>query len=217
MNVRPKGKLGALLLLAVSAAPAYAADAQWYGTVHAGRNRVDSWPLTVHTGTTQTPGQLLLDDGTHAGFAVGSQHRSARFELEIQHGRLGIRGGKLGTATQVASAKGRYDTVMVNGYGTLELGESFQAYAGLGAGYARVSLPEVWLTATCQCIPKVTDRGGVYQARVGAELVLSPKHYLDLQYTRLHLPSLATDNAPRTVHYGGRSFGVIELGYRFVF
>jgi opacity protein-like surface antigen len=145
----------------------------------------------------------------------GRQTENARFEVEYQHGRFSLNSVELGGQTQAASGKGHYDALTFNAYRTLALADRWTAFAGLGLGWGKASLPGANMGA-CNCFPSASKTGFAYQARLGAEYEVAPTHLIFAQASWLRLPRLSAGSAPG-VSYSRQAVTSLNVGYRKTF
>jgi len=213
---------GTLGIAAAAAAQAALADhgappANYLG-IQGGVNNVrGDWAANVNLGgTVVLPGAVGTKRGTHFGIFAGRQTEHARFELEYQHGKFDINALQLAAVRQAFSAGGDYNALTVNAYRTQPLSQSITAYAGLGIGWGRVSLPQMAFTApACNCFPAASKSGFTWLARAGAELQLGDGRVF-VQYTHLNLPRPGSGGSPG-VEYARKNVGAVAVGYRHTF
>jgi opacity protein-like surface antigen len=210
--------LRAASIAALVAAPLAALSAQpgLYVGGHVGANNLKDWPASVDFGAgVSAPGSLTLDSGAHFGVFGGRQTENARFELEYQHGRFDLKGLELGGLTQAATGRGHYDALTANAYRTFALADRWTAFAGLGIGWGKVSLPGASF-GPCNCFPASSKSGLTYQARVGAEYELAPSHLVFAQASWLRLPRSSSGGSPG-VSYARQGVASLGVGYRKTF
>ena len=196
---------------------AQAAEPGMYAGIHLGQNITSSWPATVDFGAgVRSGGGVGLDNGAHVGVIAGKQTPNARFEAEYQRGRIKVTDASLAAVSAPHSGTGHYDVFMLNAYRTLDLTPQFNAYAGVGIGYAKVKMPELAALAGCNCFRSASDNGLALQARLGTEYSFGSGHHLFAQYTALRLPGASSSGAP-SVSYGRKTIGVVTAGYRKTF
>lgn len=194
-----------------------AAEPGMYAGVHLGQNIVSSWPATIDFGAgVRSGGGVSLDNGAHFGVIAGKQTPNARFEAEYQRGRVKITDARLATVSAPRGGTGHYDVFMLNAYRTFDLTPQFNAYAGVGIGYAKLKMPDLAPLAGCNCFRSASDSGFALQARLGTEYSFGGGHHLFAQYTALRLPGASSNGTP-SVSYGRKTIGVVTAGYRKTF
>lgn len=217
--IRLRALIGACLVLAGAGNAVHAEDGVNYLTGHVGWNALERWPVQVDFGGPRVDGRLGLDKSYHLGLAAGRDTAHWRYEVEYQHGRMKIDSLALGDQAQSVGGSGHYDMLMLNGYRKYQASESVNLFAGLGAGWGRVSFPDSRFTglgSECACFRAAHDSGFAYQGRLGAELALAPDQSLYVMYTRLHLDGTSAGAMPST-HYDKRWVGAASIGYRYLF
>ncbi|WP_256081674.1 outer membrane protein [Massilia sp. YIM B04103] len=205
-------------LAALSAPPAWAQTpgAQYYAGLHLGQHSRETWPASVDFGGVRADGALELARASHAGLMLGRQGQSTRLELEYQRGRVKLERITLANISEGSSAGSHYATAMLNAYWQPRLTGGLSAFAGLGAGWASVSLPDASFSNGCHCFGPARKRGSAWQLRLGAEYKLAPQHAVFLAWTRLRLPGPHADGTP-SASYRAQHFNAASLGYRYLF
>lgn len=222
MNENMHNKKRLIAALAVLATGAALAQAQqppvYYGGLHGGRNNLHEWDGTVDFGAgVAVPGRVLLDPRTHFGVFGGRQSEHARWELELQGGRFGIRQIELGPQVEAKSQSGHYEALTFNGYRVEQIGASrFSGYGALGVGWGRVSLPQMGFASGCDCFAASSKSGFAWLARAGVEFAIDPNDKAFLQYTLLALPRPGSGSSPG-VEYQRKKIGIVSVGYRRLF
>ncbi|MFP5394332.1 MAG: outer membrane protein [Gammaproteobacteria bacterium] len=181
-----------------------------YWSAQLGAHNLKRWPATVDFGGPTVDASLELKRGIEFGIAAGKQKDKMRYELEYQHGRIGITRAQVAELGEAVSAKGSYDVVTANVARRLPVNDALSLYATLGAGVARTKLPSLTLSSGCKCVADADKTGFAWQARVGAEQRLSEKGFGFVQAGWLSLP------APRggAISYARRGTAVLSIGYR---
>jgi opacity protein-like surface antigen len=198
---------------ALAAPLSEAAPPLHYWSAHAGLNNLSSWTGSLHEGGTATPVRLDTKRGGHLGLAWGRQHDRIRHEVELQHGRVKIKGARLGTTSEAVAASGSYTVLTVNALHHAVVNEVLSLYGGVGAGVARVQLPHISLARGCSCLPEADKTGFAWQARVGAEHRVSPSGLVFGQLGYLRVPGPRSEGAA-SIRYRSRGFAVASIGFR---
>lgn len=216
---RGRWRAGAVLAL-LAAAPLPAAWAQeapqYYAGLHLGQHGRESWPASVDFGGVKADGALELGRAYHAGLMLGRESGRIRLELEYQRGRLKLERIRLAAIEEASGASGHYASAMLNAYWQQPLAGALQGFAGLGGGWATVSLPGAGFSNGCRCFAPARKHGGAWQLRLGLEYRLTPQQGLFLAWTRLRLPGPQADGSP-SVAYPAQHFKALSLGYRQLF
>ncbi|MBB3119972.1 outer membrane protein [Pseudoduganella violacea] len=190
--------------------------AQYYTGLHLGQHSRETWPASVDFGGARADGALELARAGHGGAILGRQGESTRLELEYQRGRIKLERITLAAISETSSASSHYATAMLNAYWQPRLTGELSAFAGLGVGWASVTLPEASFSNGCHCFGPARKRGSAWQWRLGAEYRLAPQHAVFLAWTRLRLPGPHADGTP-SASYRAQHFNAASLGYRYLF
>lgn len=204
-----------LLSLPFGAMAQAAGDAQEsrYWSAQAGMNSLSHWPAEVDFGGPKAQASLGLERGAQFGAAWGKQYDKARYELEYQHGRLKIDSVTIAGLTEQVSASGHYDVLIANALRHVAINPDWSAYAGLGIGIGRVSLPGIGLASGCKCFSEASKSGFTYQARIGTEHRLSETGFGFAQLGWIKLPGTSSGAMP-SVTYPKRGVATLGFGYR---
>ncbi len=188
-----------------------------YWAVQGGPNQLRAWPGTINFGGPSADASLTLKSGATVGAVLGRQIGKARYDIEYQHGRLDISAVRIAALSEQVDATLKYDTLTVNAWRQLRVGERWLAYAGVGAGYGRVNLPAITLTSSsCKCFTKIDKGGAVVQLRLGTEYELSEDGLAYLQIGLARLPGAVAKSVP-SISYPHRQVATLALGYRGFF
>lgn len=207
-------RLGMTAAAALPCTQAGAADAVRYWGAHAGVNTPTSWNAQVDYGSGRpVTARLDLDRGAHGGLMLGHQSGQARYELEVEAGRIETERLTIGPRSAALGAHGRYRALFANAYGVAQLGASVDGFAGAGIGWGRATMPRVGLGDGCSCFGPASKSGFAWQLRAGLGYRVSAQSSVALQYTWLALPRPQADGLPR-VRYDRKGFGAVTLGYR---
>ncbi|XLZ68675.1 hypothetical protein ABT364_19295 [Massilia sp. SR12] len=207
-----KAICGLVMLFGVTGGAAAAEPPAWYMAGHIGANTLDDWPAKVDFGGVEVSGKLGLKRGSHAGLMVGRETAHSRLELEFGHGRIKIDSIELSGVAEPAGQRGHYDVVLANAYRHDALTESLSAFAGIGAGWGRATLPTLRFNSGCECLGPASRSGLAYQGRLGLAYKMSPRNTFSIQYSHLSLVGPRRSGAP-AVEYGRRSFGALSAAY----
>jgi opacity protein-like surface antigen len=205
--------------LAVTAAPldqAGAEPAVRYLSAHVGLNNLSDWPARVSFGGPEVEARLQLKRGANLGLAFGRQAGPGRHELEYQHGRFDIERASIGRVTEAVDASGSYDVLTANALRELYVHPAVTVYGGIGAGLARVKLPQISLSNGCRCLAEADRTGFAWQARVGAERRVTASGLVFGQLGYLSLPGPRAQGQS-AIRYRSRATGVLSVGYRHQF
>lgn len=183
-----------------------------YFGIHGGINNVKSWDAQVDFGGPKVDAALVLDRGAHLGFKLGRKYTRARYELEYQYGRIEIDRASVAALVQGQSANGSYHVATVNALRYRPVNAELSVYAGVGVGFARVSLPDLSV-ASCKCLVESDRTGFAWQARVGAERRVSEKGFLIAQLGWLAIPGPRAKGSSG-VSYEKKGFATVNVGYR---
>jgi hypothetical protein len=189
----------------------------YYAGGHLGVNNLDTWPAQVDFGAgVRVDGRLALDRGGHQGLVIGRQTEKGRFELEYQRGDAELTSISLGSVSEAATGRLRYEALTVNAYRTRAFDAAWTGFFGVGLGWGSVKTPKAGFTSGCECFSATSEGGFVYQARLGLEYGFGQGHKAFAQYTWLSLPGGESGGVPG-IDYPRRGVGALSIGYRKTF